>query len=103
MSVLVLVLVGLSAVTSRSSSALSPKAYRLLSGSYTQACSVLGGAAHCFAKVVADKTGKPAVVSSPVGYGPAQFHSAYQLPVTSSKPGTIAVVDAYDDPAIVSD
>jgi hypothetical protein len=41
--------------------------------------------------------------TSPTGYGPAQFHGAYELPTTASKAQTVAIVDAYDDPTIESD
>src|SRR5215471_16642873 len=49
---------------------------------------------------------------SPVGYGPAQFHSAYSEPTLTPyvtcctgphKSVTIAIVDAYDNASIVSD
>ena len=40
----------------------------------------------------------------PSGYGPTQFQTAYQLPSTSAGVGqTIAIVDAYDDPAAEKD
>jgi subtilase family serine protease len=41
--------------------------------------------------------------TSPTGYGPAQFHGAYNLPITSSATQTIAIVDAYDDPTAKTD
>jgi subtilase family serine protease len=61
------------------------------------------GAAHCHAQVVTDKQGNPAASTSPTGYGPAQFHTAYNLPTTSGSLRTIAIVDAYDDPTIRDD
>lgn len=36
-------------------------------------------------------------------YGPAQFHSAYNLPTTASGTPTVAIVDAYNDPNAASD
>lgn len=36
-------------------------------------------------------------------YGPAQFHSAYNLPTTASGTPTVAVVDAFNDPNAASD
>ena len=61
------------------------------------------GAARCHAQVVSDGQGNPAATTSPTGYGPTQFHTAYALPTTSSGLRTIAIVDAYDDPSIRSD
>jgi hypothetical protein len=60
-------------------------------------------AAACHARVVTDGTGTPLASSGPTGYGPAQFHGAYQLPYSAPAPQTIAIVDAYDDPTIESD
>jgi subtilase family serine protease len=40
--------------------------------------------------------------SSPHGLTPAQIHSAYDLPSTGGT-GTIAIVDAFDDPTILND
>ena len=59
--------------------------------------------ARCHAHVVTDKTGNPAVTTLPKGYGPIQFHTAYNLPATSANPATIAIVDAYDHPSIKAD
>lgn len=36
-------------------------------------------------------------------YGPANFHSAYNLPTTASGTPTVAIVDAYNDPHANSD
>jgi hypothetical protein len=62
-------------------------------------------AADCHARVVTDRAGTPLASSGPVGYGPADLHSAYALPTTTaaSTPQTIAIVDAYDSPTIESD
>jgi subtilase family serine protease len=57
----------------------------------------------CHAHVVTNSSGTPKSSSGPVGYGPNQFHGAYNLPTTSSVSQTVAIVDAYDDPAIASD
>jgi subtilase family serine protease len=64
-----------------------------------------GGAAHCHALVVTDANGNPTASSQPPAgsYGPAEFHTAYNLPATASSAQTIAIVDAYDDPNIESD
>lgn len=54
--------------------------------------------ARCHAKVIYDKAGSPKVTSLPTGYGPAQFLGAYNLSGSATKPTTIAIVDAYDNP-----
>lgn len=36
-------------------------------------------------------------------YGPANLHSAYNLPTTASGTPTVAIVDAYNDPNLASD
>src|SRR5436190_19623333 len=61
------------------------------------------GSARCNARVVTDHSGRPLSSSGPTGYGPAQFHGAYNLPQQASGDQTIAIVDAYDDPTIRSD
>src|SRR5438067_673978 len=55
--------------------------------------------ARCHARVIADGTGRPMATTSPTGYGPAQFQTAYSLPSTTAGAGqTVAIVDAYDAP-----
>ena len=61
------------------------------------------GHTRCNAIVVVDQNGQPIVQTSPAGYGPAQFLGAYNLPKTVSTPTTIAIVDAFDHPNILSD
>jgi subtilase family serine protease len=74
---------------------------------------------HCSADVLVTDSGVPQATGSPApgSYGPAQFHTAYQLPCSvggaavgsncaaSSGSGsqTIAIVDAYEDPNIEAD
>jgi hypothetical protein len=53
--------------------------------------------------VITDRSGTPLATSGPTGYGPAEFHAAYELPTTAPTPQTIAIVDAYDSPTIESD
>lgn len=63
------------------------------------------GFARCHAQVVTDAKGNPAATSAPVGLGPADLRSAYNL-TTATTAGvgrTIAIVDAYDDPTAESD
>ena len=65
------------------------------------------GFAACGAQVVTDSSGVPLAGGLPPSgaYGPAQFHTAYNLPAGIASPGakTIAIVDAYDDPNIAAD
>ncbi len=61
------------------------------------------GSARCHSHVTTDAKGNPRSSSSPTGYSPGQFQSAYGLPVSASKAVTIAIVDAYNDPNIESD
>jgi subtilase family serine protease len=62
------------------------------------------GTVRCHAHVVSDEKGDAAASSTPVGYGPLQFRTAYNLPSTTAGTGqTIGIVDAYNDPNIESD
>jgi subtilase family serine protease len=60
------------------------------------------GEAACHSWVQADKTGQPLVTVTPAGYGPADLAAAYGLN-TGITGGTVAIVDAYDDPYAESD
>jgi subtilase family serine protease len=44
----------------------------------------------------------PAATASPTGLSPTQIRTAYNLPSTGGQ-GTIAIVDAYDDPTVLND
>jgi subtilase family serine protease len=63
------------------------------------------GGARCDAHVVTDRQGNPSVTTSPTGYGPAQFQTAYGLTTAAAAPSsqTIGIVDAYDDPGAETD
>ena len=62
------------------------------------------GAAHCHALVVTDAHGNPRAGSAPTGLSPATIKSVYGFPTgTTAGAGTIAIVDAYDDPTAESD
>jgi hypothetical protein len=61
------------------------------------------GAAGCHSRVITDRSAEPLASSSPSGYGPADFHTAYALPDNATTAQTIAIVDAYDSPTIESD
>ncbi len=73
---------------------------------FARACSTPAAeAAACGAQLVTDANGTPLASSSPPpsAYGPAQFHTGYNLPSTAAPGTTIAIVDAYDDPNVASD
>src|SRR5919199_3763788 len=57
----------------------------------------------CHARVVTDARGNPLATTSPTGYGPGQFRTAYSLPASAATAQTIAIVDAYDSPTIAND
>lgn len=59
--------------------------------------------ARCYARVIVDDKGNPKTTSTPNGYGPAQFRTAYNLSGVASSTRTIAVVNAYDNPYVLSD
>jgi subtilase family serine protease len=61
------------------------------------------GTGRCHALVTTDRTGRPNATTSPTGYGPAKFRTAYGLPSSASKVQTVAIVDAFNDPNIESD
>jgi subtilase family serine protease len=61
------------------------------------------GWARCMSVVTDDSAARPLVTAAPSGYGPAQLHSAYGLPVSSRRAQTIAIVDAYNAPTVKRD
>jgi subtilase family serine protease len=60
-------------------------------------------AARCNADVVKDANGVPLVTSIPMGYGPVQFHMAYNLPSSAPTGQTIGIVDAFSAPNVEAD
>jgi subtilase family serine protease len=70
---------------------------------YRAVCPASLFAANCHAQVVTDANGNPSAAALPAGYGPAQFHGAYNLGTAAPNAQTIAIVDAYDDPTAKSD
>jgi hypothetical protein len=61
---------------------------------------------HCDSEIVLDAFGQPLVTDTPLGYGPADLQSAYNLSSAAASAGatqTIAIVDAYDDPNAEAD
>jgi subtilase family serine protease len=67
------------------------------------------GYAACLARVVVNSKGTPkanaqlAPNATPAGYGPSDIQSAYNLSGASGADRTVAIVDAYDDPAAEQD
>jgi subtilase family serine protease len=59
------------------------------------------GTALCHSLRRTDINGIKPNVTAPSGYGPSQLRSAYNL--TTSSTGTVAIVDAFDDPNAESD
>lgn len=62
----------------------------------------VSGNAACHALVVTDAQGQPLATTAPAGFGPADLQSAYGLSASGSG-GTVAIVDAYDDPNAEAD
>jgi phosphodiesterase/alkaline phosphatase D-like protein len=61
---------------------------------------------HCDSEIVLNAFDQPLVTAAPMGYGPADLQSAYNLSSAASSSGstqTIAIVDAYDDPNAEAD
>jgi subtilase family serine protease len=58
------------------------------------------GQANCHALVWVDANGRPSATAGPAGFGPADLHSAYNLPYSlpSNTVPTVAIVDAFDNP-----
>jgi subtilase family serine protease len=62
------------------------------------------GDARCHSHVVSDEHGNATASSTPAGYGPIQFRTAYNLPSSTAGGGqTIGIVDAFNDPNIEND
>lgn len=63
----------------------------------------ISGGARCHARVRINSKGNPMITTSPSGYGPNQFLTAYGLTGIAPSDQIIAIVDAYDHPNIQSD
>jgi len=61
------------------------------------------GNVRCFAKIRTDESGSIAAYATPRGLGPSDLMAAYNVPSSGTKAGTIAIVDAYDNPKAESD
>ncbi len=62
-----------------------------------------GDGARCHARIILDNQGAPKATSLPAGYGPLQFRGAYGVSGVTGATQTIAIVDAYNDPNVLSD
>ncbi|HWL89136.1 MAG TPA: S53 family peptidase [Polyangiaceae bacterium] len=62
------------------------------------------GSARCLSKVRVDDQGQVQSFATPTsGFGPPDLISAYNIPSSGTSTGTIAIVDAYDDPTAEAD
>jgi subtilase family serine protease len=59
--------------------------------------------AGCFSWVETDAAGRVMIRALPGPYGPAKLHKAYHLPTASPTNQTIAIVDAFSNPNVLSD
>ena len=59
--------------------------------------------AGCGLSVSLGVNGEPYVTPGPAGFGPATWHSAYNVATTATAPTTMAVVSAYDQPHLLED
>ena len=58
----------------------------------------------CLSEIRTNASGQPMMsATTPSGYGPAQFHAAYDLPTAAPTDQTIAIVDAYANPNVYAD
>jgi len=59
--------------------------------------------AHCFAHVILDNNDSPFTMTKPAGFGPAEFRKAYNVSGEATTTPIVAIIDAYDQPNILSD
>src|SRR5581483_950008 len=57
----------------------------------------------CLGKMIVDDSSTPFTSAKPAGFGPAEFRKAYGITEDSKKTTVVAIVDAYDQPNILSD
>src|SRR5579871_4902860 len=60
-----------------------------------------GGTFHCLARMRVDAVNHP--LATPVGFGPPDLQSAYNVDVSSNVTATIGLVEAYGYPELESD
>lgn len=59
--------------------------------------------ARCLGEVIIDETSTPFITTKPAGFGPAEFRKAYGVTGEAKKTPVVAIVDAYDQPNMLSD
>lgn len=59
--------------------------------------------AHCLAQVIIDNNVTPFTTTKPAGFGPAEFRKSYNVIGEATKTPIVAIVDAYDQPHMLSD
>ncbi|HVA96139.1 MAG TPA: S53 family peptidase [Candidatus Acidoferrales bacterium] len=59
--------------------------------------------ARCFGEAIVDETATPFTTGKPAGFGPAEFRKAYGVSGEASKSPIVAIVDAYNQPNMLSD
>jgi len=60
-------------------------------------------AIRCFGKVIINETDVPFTTTQPAGFGPAEFQKAYSVSGQATGTPIVAIIDAYDEPNILSD
>ncbi|WP_394820677.1 S8 family serine peptidase [Pendulispora albinea] len=61
------------------------------------------GTVRCFAKLRTDEAGQRLAYAAPRGLGAQDLSEAYHVPSSGTRTGTIAIVDAYDNPNAEAD
>jgi subtilase family serine protease len=59
--------------------------------------------ARCLGEVIIDEAATPFTTTKPAGFGPAEFRKAYGVSGEAKKTPIVAIVDAYDQPNMLSD
>jgi subtilase family serine protease len=59
--------------------------------------------AQCFSQVIVENTATPFVSAKPAGFGPVEFRNAYNVSGKTSQSPVVAIIDAYDQPNMLSD
>ncbi|HSX09283.1 MAG TPA: S53 family peptidase [Candidatus Saccharimonadales bacterium] len=72
---------------------------------YTDLCPKINNPmiSRCLGKMIVDDGSTPFISTKPAGFGPAEFRKAYGITGDSKKTTVVAIIDAYDQPNILSD